>query len=98
MNNINARLETLRTTQAALREAFYDFQDALLDRADGTEYHHDVKDLLEEAEKHMDRLERSTEWTAIYMNLFNIFPIPLDYTLTISHVKSYPYRYNLTHG
>lgn len=68
MSNINTKLETLRAAQAALREAFYDFQDALLDRADGTEYHHDVKDLLEEAEKHIDRLERSASWAATYIN------------------------------
>jgi predicted transcriptional regulator len=68
MSNINAKLETLQAAQAALRESLYDFQDALLDRADGTEHHHDVKDLLEEAEKHMDRLERSTCWAATYIN------------------------------
>jgi len=43
MGNINARLEMLRAAQTALREAFYDFQDALLDHTDGAEHHHDVK-------------------------------------------------------
>ncbi|EAR5802919.1 hypothetical protein HRN75_003955 [Salmonella enterica] len=68
MSNINVKLETLRAAQAALREALYDFQDALLDQVDGAEHHHDVKELLEEAEKHMDRLERSTGWAATYIN------------------------------
>lgn len=67
MSNINTKLETLRAAQAALREAFYDFQDALLDQTDGAECLLDVKDLLEEAEKHMDRLERSTGWAASYI-------------------------------
>ncbi|HHR5538608.1 TPA: hypothetical protein ACS61M_003998 [Klebsiella quasipneumoniae] len=67
MSNINTKLETLRAAQAALREALYDFQDALLDRADGTEHQLDVKDLLEEAEKHMDRLERSIGWASTYI-------------------------------
>ncbi|EAA3680057.1 hypothetical protein DOA99_07530 [Salmonella enterica subsp. houtenae] len=68
MSNINTKLKTLQIAQAALREALYDFQDALLDRVDGAEHHHDIKDLLEEAEKHMDRLERSTGWAATYIN------------------------------
>lgn len=67
MSNINTKLETLRAAQTALREALYDFQDSRLDRADDAEYHHDVKDLLEEAEKHMDRLERATGWAASYI-------------------------------
>lgn len=67
MSNLNVKLETPRATQTALREALYDFQDALLDRADGAEHQHDVKDLLEDAEKHMDKLERSTGWAASYI-------------------------------
>jgi hypothetical protein len=67
MNHIHTKLETLRAAQTALREALYDFQDSLLYQADDAEYHHDVQDLLEEAEKHMDRLERATGWAAIYI-------------------------------
>ncbi|QLH63401.1 hypothetical protein [Serratia symbiotica] len=68
MNHIHTKLETLRAAQTALREALYDFQDTLLDQADGAEHHYAVKDLLEGAEKHMDRLERSTGWAATYID------------------------------
>ncbi len=68
MNHLHTKLKTLRAAQTALREALYDFQDTLLDQADGAEHHCAVKDLLEEAEKHMGRLEHSTGWVATYIN------------------------------
>ncbi|ECD9517975.1 ISAs1 family transposase [Salmonella enterica subsp. diarizonae] len=50
-----------------------------------------------EPEKMNQAFIRGSDRVAAITANFSSLPL-FDYTLTISHVKLYPYRYNLTHG